>query len=93
MEAADPGMASLFDEKEMKTVLLLGLACCHPNPNQRPSMKTVLSVLTGETSPPDVPTERPAFVWPAMPLSFSDVDSSLTGSQINALTVTELIGR
>ncbi|CAL9243467.1 unnamed protein product [Arabidopsis halleri] len=91
MDAADSGMGSLFDKEEMKSVLLLGLACCHPNPNQRPSMKTVLKVLTGETSPPDVPTERPAFVWPAMPPSFSDIDYSLTGSQINSLT--ELTGR
>ncbi|KAG7549783.1 Protein kinase domain [Arabidopsis thaliana x Arabidopsis arenosa] len=91
MDAADPGMGSLFDKEEVKSVLLLGLACCHPNPNQRPSMKTVLKVLTGETSPPDVPTERPAFVWPAMPPSFSDIDYSLTGSQINSLT--ELTGR
>ncbi|KFK25062.1 hypothetical protein AALP_AA8G061600 [Arabis alpina] len=91
MEAADPRMESLFVEEEMRSVLLLGLACCHPNPNQRPSMKTVLKVLTGETSPPDVPTERPAFVWPAMPPSFSDIDYSLTGSQAN--TLTELTGR
>ncbi|CAN7141669.1 unnamed protein product [Brassica rapa subsp. narinosa] len=91
MDAADPRMGSSFNVDEMKSVLLLGLACCHPNPNQRPSMKTVLKVLTGETSPPDVPTERPAFVWPAMPPSFSDVDYSLTGSQINS--VTELTGR
>ncbi|VVB13486.1 unnamed protein product [Arabis nemorensis] len=91
MEAADPRMGSLFAEEEMRSVLLLGLACCHPNPNQRPSMKTVLKVLTGESSPPDVPTERPAFVWPAMPTSFSDIDYSLTGSQINSLT--ELTGR
>ncbi|CAH8312584.1 unnamed protein product [Eruca vesicaria subsp. sativa] len=88
---ADPRMGSSFNEEEMKSVLLLGLACCHPNPNQRPSMRTVLMVLTGETSPPDVPTERPAFVWPAMPPSFSDVDYSLTGSQIDSLT--ELTGR
>ncbi|XP_010452614.1 PREDICTED: probable L-type lectin-domain containing receptor kinase S.5 [Camelina sativa] len=90
-DAADPGMESLFDEEEMKSVLLLGLACCHPNPNQRPSMKTVLKVLTGETSPPDVPTERPAFMWPAMPPSFSDTEYSLPGSQIHSLT--ELTGR
>ncbi|CAE6016986.1 unnamed protein product [Arabidopsis arenosa] len=68
-----------------------GLACCHPNPNLRPSMKTVLKVLTGETSPPDVPTERPAFVWPVMPPSFGVVDYSLTGSQ--DITLTELTGR
>ncbi|CAL9234611.1 unnamed protein product [Arabidopsis halleri] len=91
MDAADPRMGSLFDEEEMKSVLLLGLACCHPNPNLRPSMKTVLNVLTGETSPPDVPTERPAFVWPVMPPSFGVVDYSLTGSQ--DITLTELTGR
>ncbi|KAG5252770.1 L-type lectin-domain containing receptor kinase [Salix suchowensis] len=34
-------------------------ACCHPNPNDRPSMKTVLEVLTGEAPLPDVPAERP----------------------------------
>ncbi|KAL1196900.1 putative L-type lectin-domain containing receptor kinase S.5 [Cardamine amara subsp. amara] len=91
MNAADPRMESVFNEEEMKSILLLGLACCHPNPNERPSTKTVLKVLTGETSPPDVPTERPAFVWPVMPPSFSDVDYSLNGSQINSFT--ELIGR
>ncbi|CAN8237118.1 unnamed protein product [Cochlearia groenlandica] len=91
MDAADPGMESLFDKEEMKNVLLLGLACCHPNPNERPSMKMVLKVLTGETSPPDVPIERPAFVWPAMPPSFSDNEYSLTGSRMHS--VTELTGR
>ncbi|KAL1196899.1 putative L-type lectin-domain containing receptor kinase S.5 [Cardamine amara subsp. amara] len=90
-DAADPGMGNLFDNEELKSVFILGLACCHPNPNQRPSMKTVLKVLTGETSPPEVPTERPAFIWPAVPPSFSDIDYSLTGSQINSLT--ELTGR
>ncbi|XP_010534361.1 PREDICTED: probable L-type lectin-domain containing receptor kinase S.5 [Tarenaya hassleriana] len=91
LRAADPRMEGDFEEEEMKSVLVLGLACCHPNPNQRPSMKTVLKVLTGEMKPPEVPTERPAFVWPAMPPSFSDLDYSLTGTQINSLT--ELTGR
>ncbi|XP_061356240.1 probable L-type lectin-domain containing receptor kinase S.5 [Gastrolobium bilobum] len=65
-------------EEEVESVLVLGLACCHPNPHQRPSMRTVLQVLNGETPPPMVPKERPAFVWPAMPQSFKEgEDTSL----------------
>ncbi|TXG57970.1 hypothetical protein EZV62_015799 [Acer yangbiense] len=39
-------------------------------------------VLSGEAPPPQVPIERPSFVWPAMPPSFSGSDHSLTGSQL-----------
>jgi serine/threonine protein kinase len=78
--------------EEMEIVLVLGLACCHPNPNERPSMKTVLMVLNGEVSPPIVPMERPSFVWPAMPSSFEHCeDSSLTGGTLTPIT--ELSGR
>lgn len=79
-------------EEEVEIVLILGLACCHPNPNKRPSMKTVLMVLNGEASPPMVPIERPAFVWPAMPSSFKDgEDSSLINGTLTPFT--ELSGR
>jgi serine/threonine protein kinase len=78
--------------EEIEIVLVLGLACCHPNPNERPSMKTVLMVLNGEVSPPIVPMERPSFVWPAMPSSFEHCeDSSLTGGTLTPIT--ELSGR
>ncbi|CAI8602229.1 unnamed protein product [Vicia faba] len=58
--------------EEVVIVLIFGLACCHPIPNERPSMKTVLMILNGEASPPTVPLEKPAFVWPAMPSSFKE---------------------
>ncbi|WJX11297.1 hypothetical protein P8452_01925 [Trifolium repens] len=78
--------------EEMEIVLVLGLACCHPNPNERPSMKTVLMVLNGEVSPPIVPMERPSFVWPAMPSSFEHCeDSSLISGTLTPIT--ELSGR
>ncbi|KAJ4831070.1 hypothetical protein Tsubulata_040775 [Turnera subulata] len=83
LEGADPRLKGEFTREEMECVLLLGLACCHPNPNKRPSMKTVLQVLSGEAPPPEVPTERPAFMWPPMPPSFKDWDQSLTGSQLS----------
>ncbi|XP_068494209.1 probable L-type lectin-domain containing receptor kinase S.5 [Phaseolus vulgaris] len=77
-------------EEEVECVLVLGLACCHPNPHQRPSMRTVLQVLNGEAPPPEVAKERPVFMWPAMPPSFKDAkDSSL----IQGTLLTEIIGR
>lgn len=81
-----------FDEEGMMGMLVLGLACCHPNPHHRPTMRTVLQVLTGEAAPPPVPTERPPFVWPAMPPSFKgDMENSLTSGQLSPFT--ELGGR
>ncbi|PRQ44457.1 putative non-specific serine/threonine protein kinase [Rosa chinensis] len=73
----------------MACELILGLACCCPNPHQRPSMRTVIKVLTREADSPFSPTEGPAFVWPAKPQSFRE--TTLDGSQIT--TFTELSGR
>ncbi|WJX11298.1 hypothetical protein P8452_01926 [Trifolium repens] len=90
VSAADKRIS--YEEEEVETVLVLGLACCHPNPNERPSMKTVLMVLNGEISPPNVPMERPAFVWPAMPSSFKHgEDSSLVNGTLTPFS--QLSGR
>ncbi|KAH7512381.1 hypothetical protein FEM48_Zijuj12G0084900 [Ziziphus jujuba var. spinosa] len=70
-------------------VLMLGLACCHPNPIQRPSMRAVLKVLAREADPPLISTDIPAFVWPPMP-SFSDyTNTTLEGG----ILITEITGR
>ncbi|PPD88595.1 hypothetical protein GOBAR_DD14484 [Gossypium barbadense] len=89
--AVDSRMDGNFVENEAERVLILGLACCHPNPHYRPCMRTVLQVLLGEIDPPEVPQERPSFVWPAMPPSFTKMDYSLKGSQLNPFT--DLAGR
>ncbi|KAJ0027780.1 hypothetical protein Pint_36408 [Pistacia integerrima] len=91
LDAADPRLEGTFSEEEMERILILGLACCHPNLHQRPSMKLVLQVLLGETAVPEVPTERPSFVWPAMPPSFNESDNSLAGSQLTPFS--QLSGR
>ncbi|XP_041026695.1 probable L-type lectin-domain containing receptor kinase S.5 [Juglans microcarpa x Juglans regia] len=92
LDAVDSRLAGEFDEQGMVRMLVLGLACCHPNPHHRPSMKTVLQVLTGEAPLPPVPIERPSFVWPAMPPSFKqDPDISLIGGQLSPFT--QLTGR
>jgi hypothetical protein len=91
LDAADQRLEGSFVEEEMASVMLLGLACCHPNPHRRPSMKNVLQVLTGEVRAPLVPAEKPSFVWPAMPPSFKESDDSIPGGQVS--TFTELSGR
>ena len=80
-----------FDEDQAQCILMLGLACCHPNPYERPTMRTALQVLIGEVAAPDVPTEKPAFMWPAMaPVIREEMDNS-TGGQLT--TTMELSGR
>ncbi|TYH32037.1 hypothetical protein ES288_A01G219500v1 [Gossypium darwinii] len=71
--AVDSRMDGNFVENEAERVLILGLA-------------SVLQVLLGEIDPPEVPQERPSFVWPAMPPSFTQMDHSLKGSQLNPFT-------
>ncbi|KAL5983222.1 hypothetical protein ACLOJK_017306 [Asimina triloba] len=69
LDAVDERLRGEYDEKQAGDVLKLGLACCHPNPNERPSMRVALQVLTGEAEAPVVPDEKPTFMWPvASPL-------------------------
>ncbi|KAJ8752008.1 hypothetical protein K2173_001034 [Erythroxylum novogranatense] len=48
VEAADHRLAAQYTAEEMEMVLKLGLTCCHPDPQKRPSMKEVVGVLLGE---------------------------------------------
>ncbi|TVU23690.1 hypothetical protein EJB05_26069, partial [Eragrostis curvula] len=57
-----PDKVILIDEAER--LLLLGLACTNPNPSNRPSMVEVVQIINKLAPMPDVPLERPAFVWP-----------------------------
>jgi serine/threonine protein kinase len=48
VEAADERMKGEFVVEDMEMVLKLGLVCCHPDPQRRPSMREVVAVLVGE---------------------------------------------
>ena len=47
-EAADRRIAGQYEVEEMEKILKLGLACCHPDPQHRPTMKEVVAVLVGD---------------------------------------------
>ncbi|CAJ1967423.1 unnamed protein product [Sphenostylis stenocarpa] len=86
-DAVDLRLNDDFDKAQAKCVLELGLACCHPNPYERPSMRTVLLVLIGEASPPFVAIEKPAFTWPATaPVLNEELNFQVTVSQNEPIT-------
>ncbi|XP_040376760.1 probable L-type lectin-domain containing receptor kinase S.5 [Oryza brachyantha] len=78
LEAVDQRLAGEFDEAEAERLLLLGLACSHPNPGERPRTQAILQILTGAAPPPDVPPSKPAFMWPAMPVARDGDDDGET---------------
>ncbi|TYH97221.1 hypothetical protein ES332_A12G229600v1 [Gossypium tomentosum] len=47
-EAADARVREEYEGEEVEMMLKLGLACCHPDPSRRPTMKEVVAVLVGE---------------------------------------------
>uniref|UniRef100_A0A5B7ASF7 Putative L-type lectin-domain containing receptor kinase S.5 n=1 Tax=Davidia involucrata TaxID=16924 RepID=A0A5B7ASF7_DAVIN len=88
IDAVDIQLNGEFEEDQVECVLELGLACCHPNPYQRPSMRTALQVLTGEAAPPSIPSEKPIFMWPVVTPSFKEsLDCSVSEDQLSQITV------
>ncbi|KAF8663031.1 hypothetical protein HU200_055622 [Digitaria exilis] len=63
-DAIDPTLTTEFHTNDAKRLLLLGLACCQPNPSDRPTMVKALQIITKSEPPTDVPVEKPGFVWP-----------------------------
>ncbi|KAI4300251.1 hypothetical protein L6164_033648 [Bauhinia variegata] len=73
--AADPRLENEFDEGEMRRVLLVGLACSHPDPMNRPTMRAVAQMLVGEAQVPIVPTAKPSTRFTTSQLLMSLQDS------------------
>lgn len=48
LDLADKRIKGEYNVEEMEAVLKLGLSCCHPDPQHRPTMKEVVSLLLGE---------------------------------------------
>ncbi|KAG6772320.1 hypothetical protein NC652_017182 [Populus alba x Populus x berolinensis] len=90
LDATDYKLNGEFAKDGLECLLLLRVAYCHPNPHQRPFMRTVLQVLSGETTPL-IPHESPTIIWPALPSSSKESECSLTGSQLASFS--EIKGR
>uniref|UniRef100_A0A0D9WPX1 Protein kinase domain-containing protein n=1 Tax=Leersia perrieri TaxID=77586 RepID=A0A0D9WPX1_9ORYZ len=82
LDAVDAKLDGAFDAGDAERVLLLGLACSHPDPGARPNAKAVVQVLARAVPAPDVPPSKPAFMWPA--LSGADCDDGDGGGDLSA---------
>jgi serine/threonine protein kinase len=75
LAAADAGLAGEFDEGEMRRILYVGLACSHPDPLARPTMRGVVQMLVGEAEVPIVPRTKPSMSFSTSHLLLSLQDS------------------
>ncbi|KAG7560709.1 Protein kinase domain [Arabidopsis thaliana x Arabidopsis arenosa] len=73
--AADSRLEGKFDEGEMWRVLVVGLACSHPDPAARPTMRSVVQMLIGEADVPVVPKSRPTMSFSTSHLLLSLQDT------------------
>lgn len=59
LSVADIRLHNFYDTFEMNLVLTLGLLCCHPEPDSRPTMRFVHQCIIGEAVVPLLPSSRP----------------------------------
>ena len=68
VEAADPRLEGDFEEEKMKRALILGLACSHPDPQLRPSIRQALQVLINPSEELMLlPSSRPVAIYVVLP--------------------------
>ncbi|CAH2064231.1 unnamed protein product, partial [Thlaspi arvense] len=84
--AADSRLEGKFDEGEMWRVMVVGLACSHPDPAARPTMRSVVQMLIGEADVPVVPKSRPtmSFSTSHLLLSLQDTLSDCNTAVLNS---------
>ena len=75
LTAADPRLEGEFEEGEMRKVLLIGLACSHPDSMARPTMRCVVQMLLGEAEVPIVPRAKPSTSYSTSQLLMNLQDS------------------
>ncbi|XP_059063466.1 probable L-type lectin-domain containing receptor kinase S.5 [Cryptomeria japonica] len=69
LECVDPKLdGSDYDAEEIRRVLILGLACSHPDPQLRPSMRRAIQVLMNPNEElPQLPSTRPMAIYVVLP--------------------------
>lgn len=55
----DERMGGDFDRGEMERVMVVGLACAHPDCSLRPSIRQAVSMLQCEVTLPTLPAKMP----------------------------------
>ncbi|PON97507.1 Serine/threonine protein kinase [Trema orientale] len=95
LKAVDERLGSDYTAQEAERLLLLGLACSHPNAGERPKTQAVVQIISGSVDVPHVPSFKPAFVWPSsMPADgvTLGLDSSDTNYNVNSMATSITTG-
>nr|GEV76467.1 L-type lectin-domain containing receptor kinase IX.1-like [Tanacetum cinerariifolium] len=69
LEAVDERLNGEFDKRKMECLMVVGLWCCNPDSNDRPSIKQAISVLNFEGPLPRLPAKQPVPMYYAPPMS------------------------
>ncbi|XP_077211688.1 putative L-type lectin-domain containing receptor kinase S.5 [Tasmannia lanceolata] len=76
LQAVDERLATdHYVAEDAERLLMMGLACSHPWPYERPEMETIVQIISRTVGPPLVPPIKPSYVWP-MRGPVNDDDSS-----------------
>ncbi|XP_057796590.1 G-type lectin S-receptor-like serine/threonine-protein kinase At4g03230 isoform X2 [Salvia miltiorrhiza] len=86
LDVIDPTLSESCEKSEVIKCINIGLLCVQEDPNERPSMSTVVIMLGSETSPLPLPTQ-PAFV---VRRRLSTVSSSSSSTKPDSISVNEL---
>eukprot|EP00250_Pteridium_aquilinum_P022089 c25298_g1_i1 orf=235-2316(-) len=87
-DASDTRLEGAFDEEELHRTLIVGLACSHPDPKSRPSIRLALEALQGRVPLPIIPISKPVAYY-GSPISMnlfsttSGASSSYSGPPIS----------
>ncbi|KAG4153019.1 hypothetical protein ERO13_D04G157700v2 [Gossypium hirsutum] len=65
LDAADPRLSGNYDTEQMERLLLVGMACAHPNYFDRPSITQAIEILGSKAPPPSLPREMPVPIYSA----------------------------
>lgn len=82
LDAADERLDGLYDEEEVRRVLVVGLWCVHPDPTARPSIRTAMSTLKSKDGKqlPLLPAKMPVATYAAPVASWDGLSSPSTGT-------------
>ncbi|XP_057865338.2 L-type lectin-domain containing receptor kinase IX.1-like [Cryptomeria japonica] len=69
LQCVDPKLeGSDYDEEQIRRVLILGLACSHPDPQLRPTVRQAIQVLINPSEElPQLPSTRPMAIYVVLP--------------------------
>ncbi|VAI74045.1 unnamed protein product [Triticum turgidum subsp. durum] len=88
LDAVDPGLDGAFDEDDAERLLMLGLACSHPTPAERPKAQAISQILLRSMPTPAVPPFKPSFVWPATDGGFDTMSTTAGSTSSTVVTST-----